>query len=365
MPLNPEQQKMADETQAALAAKTAPVEVVSDDPSDVFAKMKADVDAHLAKKGEAPPTKPAAEVPPVVAEPASGTPSPAPVSSPIPNGLKQRALAAGWDESEIGDDPKALERAVAKVEQREAAWLRRAAQVAKPQGPAEKTPEKPPEPTVAELWAKEREHYNEAERGFLDKLVAAHTDALGKIEELRGQVEPVKSWAEHQHREQQATHLTNICDAVAAAGYEAHVGKGRPKPGTEAYRNHGLIGHLVAADMRTYAELGRPMDMDEMKEAAIAHAARLFGKQAPPAAKVDTAPPVVPPPPENHARPVPPKDPVTGKFVPTERPSNRDREEMKEKGFNYAVDRLKKRQAAATVMGLENGYLGGDIHDQP
>mgnify|MGYP001566533581 FL=1 len=56
---------------------------------------------------------------------------------------------------------------------------------------------------------------------------------------------------------------------------------------------------------------------------------------------------------------------MTGKFVKTEKPTARSAEEPKETGFSYAVNNLRKRNAAARAMaGLGNGYGGGDIHDE-
>lgn len=286
------------------------------------------------------------EAAPVVApKPAVAPPPPA----SLPDHLLARAVEAGLTKGDLeGLDAKVAERVVSSTERALLATFRK-------QQAAPKAEEKPKEEPKAEKPARpdffkgKRESWDKATADDLEEVMGNLYDSLTEhplLKNLVATVQHIDGFLRSQDEQAGASVVDEVCGKTLA-DYSDVLGDKRPAPGTVQHDARGRLTKVLAATMKSWNEQGLAFSREDLDEHAKMVARKFWGERA---AKV----------PEElkEPKPTPPKDPVTGRFVPepkptvTARPSARPGSQVEE-GRVAAVNAVKAE--------MEKMRLNGDM----
>lgn len=199
-------------------------------------------------------------------------------------------------------------------------------------------PKEEPKPEVKEedIWGGKRDLIDDDLVATVERLEKRYAD---KVAALEAELKFVSSHVTTELRGKNRTAFDKMLDGLE--GYEEHLGKGEAKEGTPTWDNRAKLETMMRLEAQLYEQAGAKLDRaDSMKIVA----SRLFGtpKETKPEAKPEAE------------RKVPPKDPKTGQFTATNRPTSRT-ETAREKGPRAAAEWVKANIADFEVK---------DIHDE-
>lgn len=259
-------------------------------------QVKADAKEEPTGKPEAKSEKgpePQEKSPPVAA-PSQEGPS-------LPSWLISRAADYGLtqDEAKAWGSEESLSRHLEGLD-------RMARTVAQRLQPKEEQKKEPAPESEEDIW--EGMNFDEDTKEIINRLEKKLAKKYGaKIASLEEDLKFVGGHVQAQAMERNRSAFDKMLDGLE--GYEDSLGKGAVESGTSHWENRAKLEAAMNFELEFYEKLGKKLDRPEAMKSA---ASKLFKQQTE----------------ESPKRPVPPKDPATGKFTPTNRPTSRAESEL-------------------------------------